>query len=220
MSKQRWDWIFDWSGTLVDDMALVVCATNHVMRQYGKPEWDREAFRRHFSLPYEAFYEEYVPGVALEEIEQHFREGFALSKEEVPVLEHARDFLDYLARRGDRMYVLTSMCAKAFEEQVVSLGLEHFFEARYAGVLDKRERIGEIIERHGMQEERTIFVGDMTHDVETAHHGGVHSVGVLTGYNHREVLEAVHPSVLANDLEDLRNMLESDQSWEQLVEKV
>lgn len=200
-------WIFDWSGTLVDDMALVLCATNHVFRTYGSEEMDREAFRRSFQLPYVKFYDEHLPKVGLEEIEAHFREGFAISEKKVEVLPHAREFLNQLKARGDRMFVLTSMCAKAFAEQVVELGMDHYFEETYAGVLDKREVIGELLENHALNKEDTVFVGDMTHDVETAHHAGIHSIGVLTGYNHSELLASSSPSIMVKDLDVLaKNM--------------
>ena len=214
---QKWNWIFDWSGTLVDDMALVLCATNHVMRHYGKPEWQRDDFRREFRLPYEDFYHDCLPGVALEELEVHFREGFARSQKLVPILPHAIEFLDFLKAEGHSMVVLTSMCEVAFAEQLVDLGMGDYFEATYAGVLDKRDRIGGILDHHGWDRDGTIFVGDMTHDVETAHHGGVRSAAVLTGYNHRELLESVSPSVICDDLGSLKVLLESGEIFENVI---
>lgn len=211
------NWIFDWSGTLVDDMALVLSATNHVMRVYGKEELDREGFRRAFRLPYQEFYEECLPGVALEELEAHFREGFAIANDPVPVLPHAREFLEFARGQGARMYVLTSMCAVAFAEQVVDLELAGYFEKTYAGVLDKREVIGEILTNHGLDCSDTVFVGDMTHDIETAHHGGVKSVAVLTGYNHREVLLGAKPSLLVKNLAELRQMLDLAPTWQSVL---
>ena len=34
--------IFDWSGTLVDDLALTLDASNYVFSQYGKPCMNRD----------------------------------------------------------------------------------------------------------------------------------------------------------------------------------
>lgn len=219
MKGKEWNWIFDWSGTLVDDMALVISATNHVMRVYEKPEWERESFRLSFRLPYEEFYAEHLPGVALDELESHFREGFAIATDAVPVLPHAENFLTYLQGQQSRMFVLTSMCSVAFEEQVNDLSLSRFFEKTYAGVLDKRELITSLLVENGLDPQRTIFVGDMTHDIETAHHGGIHSAGVLTGYNHREVLESVLPSLLFEDLSLFQNELAKADDWSELLAK-
>lgn len=199
-------WIFDWSGTVVDDLGLVISATNHVLEKYGKPAMDRETFRREFCLPYVGFYKKHLPGENLEELEALFREGFGISEVKVCVLPFAREFLELLKARDCKIYVLSSMCELAFAKQVVDLGLDHFFEETYAGVLDKREVIGKMMETHRMGQADTVFVGDMTHDIETAHHAGIMSVGVLTGYNHAEVLAASEPSILVKNLSLLKNV--------------
>lgn len=201
----------------MDDMGLVVCATNYVLNQYGKPVMDRETFRREFCLPYEKFYHQHLPGTEMEEVEAHFRHGFGISDVKVTVLPYAREFLDSLKARGCKLYVLSSMCETAFSEQVVDLGMDHYFEETYAGVVDKREVIGEMMQAHNMGKGSSVFVGDMTHDVDTAHHAGIMSVGVLTGYNHAPVLAASEPSIMVKNLELLENMLGSSKEQSDVV---
>jgi len=87
-------------------------------------------------------------------------------------------------------------------------GFHKHFEATYSGVLDKREVIHQILEAHQLNPLETAFVGDMTHDVETARHGGIASIAVLTGYNHAEVLAAVRPDLTVPDLGVLRELLD------------
>jgi phosphoglycolate phosphatase-like HAD superfamily hydrolase/ADP-ribose pyrophosphatase YjhB (NUDIX family) len=200
--------IFDWSGTLVDDLGPVIEATNFVLSKYGIGPMDREAFRRKFRLPYREFYDEILPGVALEELEQHFRPAFHGATAQTFVLPHAREKLDWCRGLGIRTFVLTSMDATAFDGQLTQFGLKGHFEATYAGVLDKRDVIHRILETHGLDPQETAFVGDMTHDVETAKHAGISSIAVLTGYNHAEVLAAVRPDITVPDLGVLRTILE------------
>lgn len=199
--------IFDWSGTLVDDLGPVLEATNAVLGRYGVVALDREGFRRSFRLPYREFYAEVLPGVPLGELEEHFRTAFAAALAPVTVLPHAREKLEWCAAAGIRAFVLTSMDAAAFREQLDRFGFSRFFEATYAGVLDKREVIHRILATHGLDPAATVFVGDMTHDIETARHGGIASVAVLTGYQHCEVLAAVRPDLTVPDLKTLRELL-------------
>jgi len=63
----------------------------------------------------------------------------------------------------------------------MTFGLHSHFEAIYAGVIDKRERIGDILKAHNLAVTDTAFVGDMVHDVDTAKHGGIASVAVGHG---------------------------------------
>jgi phosphoglycolate phosphatase len=200
--------IFDWSGTLVDDMAPVIEATNAVLGRYQLPPLDRETFRRHFRLPYHEFYTEFLPHIPLEELESHFRPAFDAATSRVTVLPHAREKLDWCRTLGIRTFVLTSMDALAFQRQLLEFGLADHFEATYAGVLDKRDVIHQIIATHALNPAETAFVGDMTHDVETARHGGIASIAVLTGYNHPETLAAVRPDLTVPDLGVLRALLD------------
>jgi phosphoglycolate phosphatase len=43
--------IFDWSGTLVDDLPVVLEATNAVMREFGRKDLTRDDFRGGFAFP-------------------------------------------------------------------------------------------------------------------------------------------------------------------------
>jgi phosphoglycolate phosphatase-like HAD superfamily hydrolase/ADP-ribose pyrophosphatase YjhB (NUDIX family) len=203
--------IFDWSGTLVDDLGPVIEATNEVLGKYNLPPFDREGFRRRFRLPYREFYTELLPQVPLEELESHFRPAFDAAVTPVTILPHAREKLEWCAACGIRTFVLTSMDTLAFERQMDEFGLRDLFEATYSGVLDKREVIHEILETHALNPAETAFVGDMTHDVETARHGGVASIAVLTGYNHPEILAQVRPDLTVPDLGVLRSLFDSRQ---------
>ncbi|MEI6675333.1 MAG: HAD family hydrolase [Verrucomicrobiota bacterium] len=211
------NFIFDWSGTLVDDLGPVIEATNAVFGKYGLAPLDREAFRRSFRLPYREFYAEVLPDVALEEVEGHFRQAFAAALTPVTVLPHAREKLEWCRRLGRRAFVLTSMDATAFERQLDAFGWRHHFEATYSGVLDKRDVIHRILNNHQLAPHETAFVGDMTHDVETARHGGIFSIAVLTGYNHAELLATVSPDLTVPDLRALRELLDERCSSHNLI---
>lgn len=200
--------IFDWSGTLVDDLGPVLEATNAVFVAYGREPMSRDEFRRQFRLPYVEFYDEFVPGVPIEELEDVFRAAFAASVSPVTLLPHAREKLEWCRRRGIRCFVLTSMDADGFRGHLEQFGLGHLFEATYAGVIDKRTMIHELLERHGLVARETAFVGDMTHDVVTARHGGVTSVAVLTGYTAAAALAESRPDLTVPDLKALRELLD------------
>jgi phosphoglycolate phosphatase len=206
------NWIFDWSGTLVDDLAMVLDATNHVLRHYGKGEIGRDDFRMQFRLPYSGFYEEILPGVPLPELEEHFRVGFADSEASgvtSPLLPWAVEFLQCLHARNKRMFILSSMDALAFDRHARELGVDHFFEATYAGVLDKRDQIHRMLDSHQLDAGRTVFLGDMCHDVETARHGGVTSIALLTGYQDAAQLSGSNPDLVADDLSQILQLLEA-----------
>ncbi|MGJ8698043.1 MAG: HAD family hydrolase [Verrucomicrobiaceae bacterium] len=200
--------LFDWSGTLVNDLPPTLDATNAVLGAYGIPAMEVEEFRERFRLPYPEFYEEVLPGVAIEELEDVFRAAFRGSPQQVTVLPHAREMLTWCVEREVRCFVLSSMDEKVFAEQAHRLEMDHFFEAIYAGVIDKRDRIGGILTGHSLDPATTAFVGDMVHDIDTAHHGGVGSVAVTTGYDPELRLRNARPRHIFSHLTEFREWLE------------
>ena len=202
--------LLDWSGTLVDDLPPVIGATNHVLEHYGKAAMSREEFRRNFRLPFTDFYAEFLPEVPLHELEALFHARFIQIQDDVAPLPGLYEFLDFCRDSGRRLFLLSAMRREHFEVQARKLSLGHYFEHSYVGVTDKRSKIGEILAKHGLALGETAFVGDMIHDVETARHGGVMSIAVLTGYDSIEKLTPSKPDVIVASLHELRRLLQHE----------
>ncbi len=202
--------LLDWSGTLVDDLPPVLAATNAVLEAHGRPVLGREEFRRHFRLPFHGFYAEFLPEVPFGRVEELFHRHFAAMQDDVTPLPGLREFLDFCRESGRRLFVLSSVKTEHFEAQAERLGLREYFERSYAGVFDKREEIDRILDAHALDREETTFVGDMVHDVETARHGGVMSIAVLTGYDPLEKLAPAKPDAVVASLRELRRLLQGD----------
>lgn len=202
--------LLDWSGTLVDDLPPVIGATNYVLGHYGRPALSRDEFRRHFRLPFTEFYAEFLPEAPLAELDALFHRKFVEIQDDVSPLPGLREFLDFCRAGGRRLFLLSSMKREHFEVQSAKLGLAHYFEHPYVGVMDKRAKINEILATHRLARDETAFVGDMIHDVETARHGGVMSIAVLTGYDSVEKLTPAKPDVVVSSLHELRRLLQDD----------
>ncbi len=201
--------LLDWSGTLVDDLAPVLEATNRILAHYGRPELTRDEFRSSFRLPFTGFWEEQLPGVGIEELEPLYHRFFDGIQDSVEALPHAREFLDYCVATRRRLFLLSSIKREHFARQSLHLGLANYFEHAYVEVWDKKAKIRELLTSRQIDASTTMFVGDMVHDMETAHHGGVLAVATLTGYDPPEKLAKASPDLTVNTLEGLRKMLES-----------
>ena len=201
--------LFDWSGTLCDDLSLTLQATNYVISQYGLPALDRAAFRAEFQLPYPAYYSWKTPGVPIEELEGHYRH-ILNSPGAVPVtlLPHARAFLDFCKARGIRCFILSSMDSRAFVRQAQELGVYDCFEGIHTGILNKEEHIHSLLARHGLRAADTAFIGDMQHDMKAAHAAGVCAIGVLTGYNNAAQLHEAEPDLVVPHLGMLQQLMQ------------
>jgi phosphoglycolate phosphatase-like HAD superfamily hydrolase/ADP-ribose pyrophosphatase YjhB (NUDIX family) len=202
--------IFDWSGTLVDDLPAVLKASNYVLAQAGQPEMSLEQFRAEFSLPFTKFYDRHTPHVPMPQLEDWFHSSFKVAQASVIELPHARDFLKFCRAKKFRTFLLSTVHADHFKVQCGVTGFDVYLDRPYTDVWDKREKIHDILAENNLKPDETLFIGDMEHDIETAHHGGVHSCAVLTGYNTLSQLRAAKPDLIVEHLGELRRVLEQN----------
>ncbi len=200
--------IFDWSGTLGNDIDLTIEATNYVLAQYGRAPLDTKQFRNEFQLPYPDYYAWKTPEAKLEDLENFYRFAFDHSNTPVTLIPHAMEFMQWCRARGIRCFALTSMDSKAFDAQCSELGIKPFFEGIHSGIHNKELYIPNVMAQHGLAPEETAFIGDMQHDIRAAHCAGITGIGVLTGYNNAEQLAESEPELTVPHLGALRQLLE------------
>lgn len=203
--------IFDWSGTLVDDLPAVWKATNYVFRQAGLEEWPLERFRAEFSLPFKSLYDRYTPHIPLAQLEEWFHGHFRQVQDSVIEIAHAREFLAVCRQRGIRTFLLSTIHRDHYSTQSATTGFDRFLDRVYLEVWDKRARIREVLEENGLNPRETLFVGDMQHDIETAKRGGIFSCAVLTGYTPLEKLRASEPDLIVEHLGELASVLDRNE---------
>ncbi|MCU0787818.1 MAG: NUDIX domain-containing protein [Verrucomicrobia bacterium] len=199
--------IFDWSGTLVDDLPAVLDATNHVLARADRPEMTLEEFRSECRLPFTLFYDKHVPHIPLPAVEAWFHGRFGQVQSSVSALPHAEDFLRFCRANDLCLFVLSAVSQGCFEVQAEVVGFGAYFQKTYVGVRDKRTRIGDILRENRLGPRETLFIGDMQHDIEAAKHGGIHSCAVLTGYNTVDQLRAARPDLIVEHLGELQEVL-------------
>jgi phosphoglycolate phosphatase len=199
--------IFDWSGTLVDDLPAVLKASNFVLTQSGKPEMSLAEFRAEFALPFTKFYDRHTPDVPMPQLESWFHASFKQAQDSVCELPHAREFLEFCRANKLRTFLLSTVHSDYFAAQCRVTGFDAFLEKPYTDVWDKRKKIHEILAENSLKPDETLFIGDMEHDIETAIHGGVQSCAVLTGYNTLDQLRAAKPDLIVEHLGELRRVL-------------
>jgi len=131
-------------------------------------------------------------------------------QDSVVPLPHAREFLEFCRSRQIRTFVLSTVHREHFTKQSQRVGFSSFVDRPYVEIWDKREKIHSLLEENGLIADETVFIGDMEHDVETAHHGGIRSCAVLTGYNSLQQLRGANPDIIVEHLGEFRAVLEQN----------
>lgn len=199
--------LFDWSGTLADDLPSVLHAVNGMLKSAGCEELTRDEFKARFRLPYTEFFAEMLQGTPLAQLQQLYLDHFPHAHEGVTLLPHAAEFIQYAAATGRRLVVLSSAPAQHVEAQAQALGLRDAFEVLRCGVIDKRTEIHTLLAELDMQPAETAFIGDMRHDIEAGKAAGVLTIATGTGYESAAVLLTAAPDLLVPDLSRLPVLL-------------
>ncbi len=195
--------ILDWSGTLANDLPAVLQALNRMLRLFCKPTLTEAEFRERFRLPYTEFYDEVLPGVPIEKVKALYLRFFPNAVPKIPLLDHAREFLEYAAASERRLVLFSSAPLDHVEEQARWLGVWDYFEHAACGVVDKREHIAGLMADRGFEPQHTAFVGDMRHDIEAGKAAQVLTVATCTGYESVTKLQSALPDILIANLSEL-----------------
>ena len=190
--------LWDWNGTLLDDVALCVDALNRLLRIYHYPQqYSLAQYREIFGFPIEDYY---------------IRAGFDFSKNSYKEL--ADDYMqDYLARAGacplaESAVPALSLLKGAGVQQVTERGVRPYFD-RLLGLdnIYARSKV-EVglaylteLKQRGAVPAQAIMIGDSVHDFEVAQALGVRCVLQTAGHQSAQQLRAtgatVVPDVLA-----------------------
>ena len=183
--------IWDWNGTLLDDVPSAVSALNRMLVKRGVKPITVDCYRKRFGFPVRPFYAEL--GVDLErwdwdEICADFHSY--ISEEPQTVREDAVEALQLAKDKGVRQYVLSALRQDLLDDALAKNGLRPFFDLVY-GVdnLDgasKVRRGHELVEAIGANVHLggTFVIGDTLHDAEVA--GDLGAGCVLVSCGHQE----------------------------------
>jgi phosphoglycolate phosphatase-like HAD superfamily hydrolase len=202
--------IWDWNGTLLHDIHVVIEATNASFAEIGIPPITLERYRELFCVPIPKFYERLIGRLPSEEewevMDSTFHRHYFARADAAGLAEGAARLLDSWQTAGQTQ----SVCSLAPHERllpwVTRLGIDRHFVridgnsettvirgkaqqmARHVAALDRM--------LDGVDGSRVIVIGDATDDARAAAHAGARAV-LYTGGSHsrRSLLSAGVPVV-------------------------
>jgi phosphoglycolate phosphatase len=203
MGAMTSNFIFDWSGTLIDDLDAVLLSANHVFSQARAPTMTREEFRGNFFLPVDEFYRRHAQALPFATVRRLYVEHYDRLAHRVVAQPGAEDALRELATRRHRLFLLSTVPLRHFQRQrgVVS-GLD-LLEGLYVDIQDKTSCLRQILTQHALDPASTFMVGDTAYDVACAQAAGIRSAAIANGYSPRSLLEPAAPTTIFRDLPEL-----------------
>ena len=199
--------IFDWSGTLSNDLPLVYAAVMKVFDHFRVSRISLDEFRNSYTLPYMDHARKFGITADKETLDGVFAQHFRASGFPQP-LPGVERVLQQLKSSGKKMIVLSSHRQEFLDEEAARFfnsnhGHGPYFEKLFGSVHNKEDAILPVIKAVGFIPSETIIVGDTEHDIMAGHKVGLFTAAVLTGYRPKEKLVIAKPHFILNDISEL-----------------
>lgn len=205
---------FDWDGTLFDSTALIVGCIQSACSDLGLPvpERDRAAYviglGLHDALRVVApsLDEARVPELGL-----RYRHHYMASQHKLSLFEGTLELLSSLKARHHWLTVATGKSRQGLDEALAHVELRGMFDAtRTADETRSKphpQMLQELMREFGVEPERTLMIGDTTHDLQLALNAGAASVAVSYGA-HEPLAFAAFPTLfVAHSVPELSQWL-------------
>jgi phosphoglycolate phosphatase len=201
--------IWDWNGTLLDDLEVCISSMNRMLTRRNYPILTNERYKEIFTFPVQDYYvkagfdfsRDNWDTVAMEFI-ANYRNCVHQSILHLEVSE----MLAHFKSGGIRQFILSAM-QQDFLIETISARLDTSIFETIAGLNDhyaatKVENARLLVHEIGLPKSQIIMIGDTIHDFEVAEEAGIGCILVANGHQARERLEGTGAPVV-NGLSEL-----------------
>lgn len=205
--------IWDWNGTLLDDLDLSLNSVNILLEERNLPTLSVERYKEIFKFPVIEYYKEAGFNFDEEPFEVPAKQYVRIYRDGVSSVKLFPDVIDtltYLKDSGYRLMVLSAMRDDNLKLMIDYVGITHFFDGIF-GIKDNyaREKISlgkQLVNELDLNPSECLMVGDTLHDAEVSEHCGFNCILYTGGHVSRQRL-AMKNLQMIDRLEELKNIL-------------
>lgn len=205
---------FDWDGTLFDSTSLIARCIQAACADVGTRVPSDEQASYVIGMGLGEALRHAAPELAAEHypaLADRYRHHYFARQHEIVFFDGTLAMLQALKARGHRLAVATGKSRRGLDDALRTSALNGLFDAtrtadETASKPDPRMLI-ELMDELGTTAERTLMVGDTTHDLQLAQNAGVASIGVSYGAHDPAAFEALAPRHVAHSTADLHAWL-------------
>lgn len=205
--------IWDWNGTLLDDVDICIGCMNTMLKERQLPLLDHERYLEIFTFPVKEYYLKAGFDFDKEPFELPAHEFIDRYREDVfhaPLHIEVVNILGYLKSKGYRQTILSAMEKEFLLETMSGKGITGFFDAIYG--IENHLGAGKtiaalrLIEEQKIQPAEALMIGDTLHDAEIARELDLQCILVSDGHQSYDRLLASGFPVI-HRLDELRQRL-------------
>jgi phosphoglycolate phosphatase-like HAD superfamily hydrolase len=188
--------VWDWNGTLLDDLTLVVAATNSSLATVGGPSVTAEEHRRDYRRPISAYYEHVLQRTLMmgefAALDRAFHDAYRRGLSHTGLVA---DAMDAIAAWPGTQSLLSMFFHDELVPAVAARGL-HAHLSRVDGLRDKlgggskAPHLRAHLDALGLRGGECVLIGDSVDDADAADHVGADVVLYAGGFTHESTLRA------------------------------
>jgi pyrophosphatase PpaX len=214
---------FDWSGPISEDKRCVYEANMNIFRRYGVEAMPYEQWLSELPQSQASFMKSHGINLEADELFRLYTDYYNdLVKSEIPppcLHPDVRETLEYLQGMGKKLAVVSSHPEGNLRQEAKAYGLEGFFgmvigSTGVASSGGKAQGLRMVCDKLKVSPGRTLFVGDMSHDILAGREAGTCTAGISgpkggppwrqRGYQTVEELKREGPDLLLESLMELK----------------
>jgi len=208
--------VFDWDGTLYDSTALIVQSIQAACADLGLPVPDDEKASWVIGLSLRAAMAHAVPGIAEAQIPQmvdRYRVHYLARQHALTLFPGVLEMLHALKRRHHWLAVATGKSRAGLDEALHTVELKGLFDGTRTADETRSKpdprMLNELMRQFGAEPERTLMIGDTTHDLQLAANAGTASLAVSYGAHAPSEFASHSPVLVAHSVSELAAWLDA-----------
>ena len=195
--------IWDWNGTLLDDIDMCVSVISSLLEKHGYPSISVEEYRKVFRFPVKEYYLDIgfeFNKVPFAVVAMEFINAYKAREHECGLYDGVADVLARLNEKGLKHSVLSAAHESDLKRLLHTHNLTEHFLHIY-GISDhfaasKAARGKQLIEAMQVPRAEIVMIGDTDHDIEVANEMGIDILLFGDGHQCPTRLIKQHPNVL------------------------
>lgn len=206
--------VFDWDGTLLDSAAAIVGAVQAACRDLGLPEPTAAHARHAIGLGLGEALRHSAPGLSADRLPllvERYRYHYLAGDDKLSLFEGIAELIAQLHAAGFVLAVATGKGRQGLDRALAHCGLGAYFSAsRCADECYSKphpQMLDELMQEFVTPPERTLMIGDTTHDLQMAINAGVAGLAVDYGAHPASALDALKPLACLHTVADLAQWL-------------
>ncbi len=196
--------IWDWNGTLFNDVDLCVESINYLLSTQNLPLLaNKEAYQSVFRFPIIEYYQAVgfdFNRCSFEKLAIIYMDYYQERSLSCQLHDNAQKALEYYHKKGYRQILLSASKTEYLMRQLKQFDIEDIFydilSLDNIHAHSKKELACAYLKQKSISPKQVIFIGDSVHDYEVAHAAGAECILIADGHEHKNRLEKTNAPVI------------------------